>query len=307
MWGIVEESNPGFRHEDPATWSAYRAAGKYGLSMRGPCFHPEIVINRANTKFLRALKIIIGSDDIMVSHDRFTIYRATGSEIPNGDEYRTGCRNVHLDLNPWWWCESSREVLDGLPHLKYEDKHDFIKENNLVVKSMGRHVQCVLNFEDNRDDDGGTVLVPGFHRCIQSWCEPKLDLLPSDVPDIDGAATVTPPPLIGRFSDFVPRHPIPWLNLPASNPLLPFAQRIPMRAGSVLIWDQTVVHGSSPNTGTGQCRMAQFVKAFPAACIESTRLALRSQAVVRNLVDNGVDIGGLTDEAKKAFGIDVFR
>ena len=103
---------------------------------------------------------------MMVSHDRFTIYRATKDE----PSFATGDRNVHLDINPWWWCESSSDVLHGLTFLKYDNSQDFIKENNLVVRDMGRHVQCVLNFEDNVEMDGGTILVPRFHSHIDEWC-----------------------------------------------------------------------------------------------------------------------------------------
>jgi hypothetical protein len=38
------------------------------------------------------------------------------------------------------------------------------------VKNMGRHLQCVLNFEDNEEVDGGTILVPRFHKYIEQWC-----------------------------------------------------------------------------------------------------------------------------------------
>jgi hypothetical protein len=94
MWNIVEDKNPGFDHSQPSTWGQYASAGKYGLSMRGPCFHPDIVKNRQHPKLMTALERIIESDDVMVSHDRFTVYRATGPEIPDGEKYRTGPRNV---------------------------------------------------------------------------------------------------------------------------------------------------------------------------------------------------------------------
>lgn len=68
-------------------------------------------------------------------------------------------------------------MLQGLNAIQYKDPQDFIKENNLVVKSMGRHVQCVLNFEDNEDEDGGTILVPKFHKHIEQWCKVDADLV----------------------------------------------------------------------------------------------------------------------------------
>lgn len=32
-----------------------------------------------------------------------------------------GERNVHLDLNPWWWAESSTDILTGVDTLSYAD------------------------------------------------------------------------------------------------------------------------------------------------------------------------------------------
>ena len=105
--------------------------------------------------------------------------------------------------------------------MKYENDLDFIKENNNVVESMGLHVQCVLNFADNIEDDGGTIIVPRFHKLIRLWCEVHADM----------------------------KRPIPWLELKANDPMVRYGQRIPMREGSVLIWNQTMFHGKTMING----------------------------------------------------------
>jgi hypothetical protein len=71
MWEILESSNPEFKHEDQSTWGKLKAkgldtaavvncvpyfyrsillsafyTGHYGLSIRGPSFHPCFVRNR---------------------------------------------------------------------------------------------------------------------------------------------------------------------------------------------------------------------------------------------------------------------
>ena len=48
-----------------------------------------------------------------------------------------GKKNIHLDLNPWWWVASKGEVEQGVNSLKYGDIQDFIRENNLVEENMG--------------------------------------------------------------------------------------------------------------------------------------------------------------------------
>jgi hypothetical protein len=35
---------------------------------------------------------------------------------------------------------------------------------------FSRHVQCVLNFADNLEEDGGTIIVPRFHKYVKAWC-----------------------------------------------------------------------------------------------------------------------------------------
>lgn len=77
MWSIIEKESPGLSRDDPQSWKQYASSGKYGLSMRGPCFHPQLVRNRCSWRLERALRAVVGSDDVMISHDRFTIYRAT--------------------------------------------------------------------------------------------------------------------------------------------------------------------------------------------------------------------------------------
>lgn len=152
----------------------------------------------------------------------------------------------------------------------------------MVVRSMGMHVQCVLNFQDNTEDDGGTVLVPGFHRYVDEWC--------SREPSLEG----------------ISRQPLPWLHFPDSHPLLSLAQRVPMREGSVLMWHQTMVHGTSPNSGTNRCRLAQFLKAFPRrVSISPDRLRRRAVALTKALTARGIDLDrDITPIGRQVFGLE---
>jgi hypothetical protein len=51
MWLILESSNPGFKHDDQSTWMNLKSKGSYGLSLRGPSFHPVLVNNRYASQF----------------------------------------------------------------------------------------------------------------------------------------------------------------------------------------------------------------------------------------------------------------
>jgi len=119
MWDVVESACPGLQRDDARSWGLYQSTGKYGLSSRGPCFNPTLVNNRQNEFLANALSVLLDTtaEDVMVSHDRFTIYRATGLDagageygpgVESGSTFATGRRNVHLDLNPWWWHAHAR-------------------------------------------------------------------------------------------------------------------------------------------------------------------------------------------------------
>lgn len=174
MTSFLESNNPGLEFRNPHTWDNLKGTGKYGLSCRGPCFESQLVQNRQNENLISVFENIlqIPKQDVIVSHDRFTVYRATKIEeygLNDGCKYATDRQNIHMDLNPWWCLESSKDVTFGLETLQYSDPQDFIRENNLVIESMGTHIQCVLNFQDNLVEDGGTLIVPKFHTRYKDW------------------------------------------------------------------------------------------------------------------------------------------
>lgn len=72
-----------------------------------------------------------------------------------------------------------------------------------------RHVQCVLNFADNHAEDGGTIVVPYFHRFLAEWNEREKSI----------------------------RKPLPWVTLPKNieERYMPYAQRISMKEASKYI------------------------------------------------------------------------
>ena len=161
-----------------------------------------------------------------------------------------------------------------------------MKENNLVVQSFGRHVQCVLNFADNLDEDGGTIVVPYFHRYLKQWIEKHKAI----------------------------RKPLPWLTLSkqVEEMYMPYAHRIAMREGSVLIWDQRVLHGTSPNHST-KCRLAQYMKAGPRDLTYQTsndqgvdeRLIRRTKALVQELEKTNANKVVSDDIGKYVFALDI--
>ena len=158
----------------------------------------------------------------------------------------------------------------------------------------------MLNFADNIDADGGTILVPRFHNKLRQWCDDNAHL----------------------------RKPLPWVSLlpEDENPLLDEATRVTMKEvrsssqmthnnktsnelqGSVLIWNQMLMHGTSPNYSTN-CRLAQYLKAYSRRAVfgadgGAARLYRRSRSLA-NLLRANDSLECVTPLGATLFGLDV--
>lgn len=163
-------------------------------------------------------------------------------------------------MNPWRFKNNDRETTQVLSKLTYSDTSDFIRENNLVTENMGTTIQGLINICDNLEDDGGFIVIPGFHNHFDRW----LDSLGSKM---------TSPDMGSYKFDAYPKA-------------MTLAQRVTMRAGSVVVWDQRCAHGSK-NNKSDRIRVAQFFKSTPASAMSKNQLVNRSSAVQKLLRDNG--------------------
>ncbi len=133
---------------------------------------------------------------------------------------------------------------------------DFVHENNLLTRSMGLPLQGVLNLLDNREEDGGFVVVPGFTPAFfEQWLRAQG---PMQARDADPGAY--------RFPD----------NCAVAKR----AQRVPMAEGSMVVWPQCTAHGSQANR-SDRPRMAMFLKMNPSASMPVAQRAQRAEALRR--------------------------
>ena len=125
------------------------------------------------------------------------------------------------------------------------------RETNAVSSATGPHCQGVVALMDNRAEDGGTVLVPGFHAAFARWVDALGDPARYAAAHEDWRANR----LVWRGAG------AGSFKFGSNDDVHRLKARVPMREGSFLIWDQRVAHGSAPNA-SDRPRMAQFVKGF---------------------------------------------
>ena len=280
IWTFLEETNIGFSRNDMKTWN--EGLRRFGVPNGvNSIFRPALLRMRQNPKIAHAFQKILGTDQIIVNHDRFLLHRPAG----NKPEWR-GPKNVHLDLNPneFESVKARKGLLQRLSMLSYSDRNhrDFISENNDVHQSMGLCVQGLLNLQDlsafDGDMTGGTIVVPGSHK-EGMW------------------------PLHSDNNTAVVRGPQQYKF---DKKLADQATRVNLRAGSLLIWNQRLIHGSTPNlmNTPDKCRAAIPIRAFSKQILlqQTKRSKARARAIERQIKLNGFE-SELTALGRKVFGL----
>ncbi|CAE7350428.1 COMT [Symbiodinium necroappetens] len=246
-----------------------------------------MVANRQNSRVYAALDAVlprIGSledfdsphpdpDSVVVTQDRWCIYRPAARD----DGWRTA-ENLHLDVNPWTYAGLKATEIETLRYgtEEFSDHRfplqDFRAELTAVQGRgcpTGEHVQGVLNLLDNLEEDGGTRVVPGFQHSFMQWLQ-SLGAMEDNLSQSGQRDNWVLRRAAGggsfKFSDLDPIHAL--------------SRRIPMRAGSFLVWNQLVVHGSCANR-SNNFRMAQFITGFRAGEMSPERAWARAAAVQR--------------------------
>lgn len=83
------------------------------------------------------------------------------------------------------------------------------------------------------------------------------------------------------------------------DPLYKQAQRVPLRAGSLVIWDQRMAHGSAPNSSPNG-RFCQFLKMSYALNPNAAQAKNRLAVVGEKVADANMEP---SDLGKKLFGL----
>ncbi|CAF1365520.1 unnamed protein product, partial [Adineta ricciae] len=243
----------------------------------------QILLNRQSAALHAAYAAILGTEDLLVNHDRYGMFR------PTRDYPQCSTRtNLHLDMNPWAYIEDQDNSyqIRFLGKMRYRNDDCWIEENNEpgCAKIGELHVQGLVNLADNLEEDGGFWLVPGFHRYMAQWAQEHPSLRKK----------------FGRNSRFLvfDKDYVPDMYAVACH--------VSTRAGSAILWDQRTMHGSRANDSR-RPRLAQFFKMFPRQNPSMTpeRAEYRREGILSKLKKVNLDPRtDLTPLGRKLFGLD---
>eukprot|EP00735_Rhodelphis_limneticus_P015401 TRINITY_DN9636_c0_g1::TRINITY_DN9636_c0_g1_i1::g.10102::m.10102 TRINITY_DN9636_c0_g1::TRINITY_DN9636_c0_g1_i1::g.10102 ORF type:complete len:299 (-),score=31.90,PhyH/PF05721.8/5.7,PhyH/PF05721.8/2e-10 TRINITY_DN9636_c0_g1_i1:48-944(-) len=240
VWEEIISLAPRVDRENQATWNNAAAFSMFGIVGDDVSTAYPLWKNRENPRLIYIYEQLFGTKDLIVQMDRVSFLRPTFVERENGTilekpEWRTKERWLHWDCNPWMW--GNPETVDPLllpTDMDYEmaikafqlgrftSASYFMAEGNSAGPESfpnGFKIQSLLNLTDTRAEDGGFMCVPGFHKYLPQWCTKHK-------------------PYSGRFFVQVKED---------DYDIAPHGQKVPMRAGSLLVWDPRLPHCSYPN------------------------------------------------------------
>jgi hypothetical protein len=248
----LEEKGEDFKRDDWKTWDNWpdticrnggfmgkfpywkRMKNEDSLKDAHISVQPMAWANRQNPNIYEAFTNILSSKRLWVSIDRYGIMRPTkvidNNEIILKEEWKTKDNWLHWDLSPF----------------------------NFGTSAAGFSPQF-LSFDDIKQDYGSTrvqglvtltdcpVEVGGFH-CVPGFCGDRFFQWGNDNMEY------------GNKEENIKRN---FIEVPEEDPMRKEITQIPMKAGSLLIWNSQLPHGNFPNTST-EFRMVQYIKMISA-------------------------------------------
>mmetsp|Transcript_36415 Transcript_36415/g.76446 ORF Transcript_36415/g.76446 Transcript_36415/m.76446 type:complete len:152 (+) Transcript_36415:1-456(+) len=147
-----------------------------------------------------------------------------------------------------------------------EGHHNFDKEAPFLVQGL-------LALSDTREEDGGFLCVPGSHRIAKEWA------IRNGWDRCNFPGQLRPKP-----DDSLQQH----------------AQCIPVRAGSLVIWNQFTFHANYPNR-SGRWRLNQYVRMYPSEKTRFFSIAPHPEDYPRDFIENTI-----TPLGRRLFGMDLW-
>lgn len=239
LWEFLERTCPGLHRSNPRSWKKWPSLSQLGILGNTFMLSPQLFENRQSPQIHRAFAALFGTEKLHVNIGRASVMRPTlGVRLPPDETHpeeevrdmpewrsKAGKEWLHWDMNPFTGASStfSWRVKD-------------VGANRGYVRLR---TQAILALSDCGPEDGGFFCVPGSHKIVRSWAAANGESVEDKL-------------VMSAESSM-------QLYLPKNDPLHEHAQRAPIRAGHLLIWDSRLLHCNFPNN-SDRMRMVQYVQ-----------------------------------------------
>ncbi|CCI46534.1 unnamed protein product [Albugo candida] len=256
IWEYIEE-NGNVKRDDPSSWGnenwpskickngGFMGAFPYWKRMKKLDStwvnrQPQAWRNRENPLVYQAFSKILQSTELWVSIDRYGVMRparvrgradinASMPEDAFKDNWQTKKDWLHWDLNPFHLGTSAAGFGPRPLSLREKEEYGSIR------------VQGLLTLSDCPEGNGGFHCVPKFtDGTFFNWASSHRNTY-------------------GSLSSVASRN---FVEVPDDDDMRENIRRVPMKAGSLLVWNSQLPHGNFPNTGF-DFRMVQYIKMIP--------------------------------------------
>jgi hypothetical protein len=148
---------------------------------------------------------------------------------------------LHMDMNPL----TGRATTYGFEHVAEghfdSSKNALLAQNAPTNNGMRvRKLQAILALVDCREEDGGFHAVPGFQHYITTWAQENQELCRRSNRSMDPTT----------------------IQIPADDDIREHIQRMPIRKGSLLVWDTRLPQANYPNN-SNRARIIQYLHMAP--------------------------------------------
>jgi len=260
IWACMKKRRPNIDRNNPATWEDIPGIRNLGMFPESESFELVACENRQNPNVYNVFKNVLGQEALWASIDRFGVLRPTkGIIFPPGSHSKIDKPNwktveswLHWDMNPWVYVE---RLKSGKKEKEDYENFNFVSENNDYYDYLDK-VQGLIALEDTPLDTGGFTAVLGFDQRIEQWIIDNKDL--------------------ADRNEF--RH---YVRVPLQDPMFQQTTKIPVRAGSLIIWRGSIPHSNFPNNGAN-FRYCQYLKMFPVPDIGNEEAFKVIQQVLKN-------------------------
>lgn len=249
VWSFLQHHDESIDKSNPSTWSEQhwpknicRNGGFMGkfpywkrLTNLNETFtskQPQAWKNRENPDVYQAFAEILSTPKLWTSVDRYGVMRPqTTSELKEKENWSTKKEWLHWDLSPFHFGTSAA---------------GFAPKKNVDFQALAQdyghlRVQGLITLTDCPSGNGGFHCVPGFQNHFFQWRNENINDYGSQ-PDI-------------KKRNFI--------EVPDNDEMRQHICQVPMRKGSLLIWNSMLPHGNFPNQSDQAFRMVQYIKMIP--------------------------------------------